>query len=1035
MQPGFEGAASILLESIPNENPYRDGLLQTPKRFGKAMAFMLSGYSKQLSEVIPPDAIFEDEHLEPITVKDIDVFSLCEHHLLPFFGKVHISYTPRDGKIVGLSKLARLAEMFSRRLQVQERLTRQIADALEEVLDPLGVGVIVECSHMCMTIRGVQQVGSCTVTSTRRGCFEVDDGLWSDFQGQVFRIPGVTIAPSSIPACTTSQATCCHCPGFSLAPGTTPLSPPQEANHNADDYRLYTQCSTEEFDKMILVIQNSCFGNIANKAGGFSLLDVGASTGHVLKKLISSEVNIVPTRYVALEPEEDARQSLLATLQSSDLSYEIKNNSFDSAVSVAETGGPFDVVILGHVLYGMPDNEVQEIVAHSLQFVAPGGILLIFHCSSSHKLDVVRKYLVTEHMMFHQEDYCVRVDVENLTADESRRMEAYTKSTSNGKSIHRSIRAISLEPSNCRPIQGDTMRDIIHRRTRSSVVPAAICTPNSVVGIQACLRAASEQKYGFGSVSVIGGGHSMNCIAAGALAIDMSCWKKVELNHKGKTVCAGGGATCGEITLAAEKEGLLVPLGDRPGVGVGLIIAGGINHFMRQHGLAIDGILFLSYLTPSGELLTVDDEEHLMQFRGAGASFGVILQVHLRAHDIGNISNRHAEYHFKEWAPSSSILGRYSEWATKLETAESIDAFVLYKADKLILATSHFHLGEGSTKLLGGGTNPFHDHPSIASLTVGDTVSNLMPSDLYDRELYMTELFSVQSSSSKTEYSNSCKLRSVKKCVFFRAIPETEMIESMKNAPTKWCYVHILHGGGGVANTRPELSAFCTRNWNFAAVITGRWPDGSDHLQRLTSEWVERTTKILLPHATGVYSTDLGPDDHDLKHLAYEQRNLRKLAELKRRSDPLMIFPHTCPLINQSAMTSSSNGDPVVQSRGVVVIVCGRRMSGKDWLGNIIHSQLKSMMGEHAQSRVNVVSISERTKLAYAREVGIDGDLLLRSRAFKEQHRSGLKLFYDRKKMHDPAYDRKCFIEAVQDNCNDGILVLTGLRDGIGYAR
>ena len=167
MQSGLEHAAKVLLESISNENPDRDGLIRTPKRFAKAMSFMLRGYETKFSDVITADAVFDDDHTEPITVKDIDIFSLCEHHLLPFYGKLHVTYIPRGGKIVGLSKLARLAEVFSRRLQVQERLAREIADALEESLDPLGVGVVIECTHLCMAMRGVQKVGSSTITTVR----------------------------------------------------------------------------------------------------------------------------------------------------------------------------------------------------------------------------------------------------------------------------------------------------------------------------------------------------------------------------------------------------------------------------------------------------------------------------------------------------------------------------------------------------------------------------------------------------------------------------------------------------------------------------------------------------------------------------------------------------------------------------------------------------------------------------------------------------------------------------------------------------
>jgi GTP cyclohydrolase IA len=152
------------------EDPARDGLAQTPERVEKAMAFLTQGYAMDVPTVLN-DALFEVEYDEMVMVRDVEFYSLCEHHLLPFFGKVHVAYVP-SGRVIGLSKIPRLVEMYSRRLQVQERMTTQIADAIVQAIEPQGVGVIVEAQHLCMMMRGVEKQHSATVTSAMRGVFK-----------------------------------------------------------------------------------------------------------------------------------------------------------------------------------------------------------------------------------------------------------------------------------------------------------------------------------------------------------------------------------------------------------------------------------------------------------------------------------------------------------------------------------------------------------------------------------------------------------------------------------------------------------------------------------------------------------------------------------------------------------------------------------------------------------------------------------------------------------------------------------------------
>ena len=178
----LEANTKNLLELL-GEDPSREGLINTPKRVAKAWDFLTKGYTENLDELIN-NAIFEGESKDMVIVKNIEFYSLCEHHMIPFYGKAHIGYIP-NGKIIGLSKLARITDLFSQRLQVQERLTNQIRDCIEETLNPKGVAVVIEAKHLCMQMRGVQKQNSVTTSSAFSGAFMESEKTRAEFMNLI----------------------------------------------------------------------------------------------------------------------------------------------------------------------------------------------------------------------------------------------------------------------------------------------------------------------------------------------------------------------------------------------------------------------------------------------------------------------------------------------------------------------------------------------------------------------------------------------------------------------------------------------------------------------------------------------------------------------------------------------------------------------------------------------------------------------------------------------------------------------------------
>eukprot|EP00566_Odontella_aurita_P002632 CAMPEP_0113529340 /NCGR_PEP_ID=MMETSP0015_2-20120614/2340_1 /TAXON_ID=2838 /ORGANISM="Odontella" /LENGTH=956 /DNA_ID=CAMNT_0000427961 /DNA_START=356 /DNA_END=3223 /DNA_ORIENTATION=- /assembly_acc=CAM_ASM_000160 len=942
------GATRTILESINLEYVDRDGLKDTPRRFAGAFAKFTEGYAFTPEEVVG-DAIFGDCHDEIVLVRDIPIYSLCEHHLIPFFGKAHVAYIPDPKKgIIGLSKFNRITEVFARRLQVQERLTRQIMDALHSILQPKGVGVIIECRHMCMEMRGVESP-STTVTKTTCGVFD-DPDISREFVALALRrMVDQDDIFSNSRACNGLGSTnerCC--PPRLLCLDSKQLEPARiAASNDAHDYRLYQRIAKFEPESIAKFIKGAMVGPLSERKSGFSILDIGAGNGNLFQAICSCFGRENIAHYTAFEQEGSLADELLCKCKSilHEDNLSIQAESFlPSTVTEAA-----DIVLLSHSLYGCENKET--LIERALHFVAPGGVMFIFHrWTSGGTLDRLSEYLNSQSLIHQFATWDIKLDVSKLDSNELLQMSRYTKGdvrvkhgTQSIPSI-RTIGCIAIEPHSCqlgnlRKLEGAlaTARQQVSYLARKKV-PRAVVAPTTATGIQACLRAASLHLIGNGSISVIGGGHSASCLDNNAIAVNMCNWNHVEVDPDSLLVRVGGGATIGAVTKECEKFNLAVPLGDRPGVGIGLVLQGGLNHFMRCFGLACDQIVQVLYINPHGKLEVAEEKEDLFRFRGVGPNFGVVLELTLKTavhpgsvltgqNQVLSIMKQDTEYVLSDGDRCSQTATSYSLIAEKLPDTACLDGFIFWSSyDNMSFATSLFDLNASGE--LGRISLPYQHHSEVIS----HEAEWLTPSGLFDRELYMTPTFDAERVLAPDSLPPR-KLRSQKRCILLPPLDEVHgsiLFGAIKEAPTKHCYIHFLHGGGAVSRIPSAGTAFGHRKWSFAAVITGRWPDSNEGTEVAVTTWLNRTTARLLPHSIGVYGSDLGPSDQNLALFAFGENSLR-LAEMKRKQDPLNVLRCGCPLLGDEAVPS----DPRVQSRGVVIIFCGRRHTGKDWLARV----------------------------------------------------------------------------------------------------
>lgn len=556
---------------------------------------------------------------------------------------------------------------------------------------------------------------------------------------------------------------------------------------------------------------------------------------------------------------------------------------------------------------------------------------------------------------------------------------------------------------------------------------AAIMKPTEVQHVQKCVQWALQHGVG---LTVVGGGHSGHCLWPGVVAINMGAFDQVHIatceekgmstSNSGPLVVAGSGCRTEDIVQTTTAAGLIVPLGARPSVGSGLWLQGGIGHLARLHGLSCDAIVGAVLVSvassqvlyvgrvpsqhrPVGAVRPQNDVDLLCAIKGAGSNFGVVLSVTFRAYEVPTFSLRNWVVPLGDGQEAKLKLGDVSKIAGQLPQDCSIDAYLHWDSGQLRLGVTMF---ECTTGFISEGPVP-----PVSELLGPDGGSETADAiRLFDAEMYMSTMHGGHGGG---------KTSAFKRCVFLKDIGTANiadlLVKAVETRPSPLCYLHLLHGGGAVADIASNTSAFGCRDWAFACVVTGVWPRDLDGTKaaEAAKRWVYEVVTGLLPFSSGAYGADLGPDPRDagLAVRAFGP-NRKRLARLKRAWDPCNVLAYGCPL--------------GVAPLGLIVLVTGESGAGKDHCARVWETAFTLST---PKLTARTVSISDETKREYAQHVGADLNRLLHDRAYKEQHRPALTAFWQDQVQRRPRLGEEHFLNVVRGGADVDVLLITGIRD------
>ncbi|KAL6836592.1 hypothetical protein J3E69DRAFT_321990 [Trichoderma sp. SZMC 28015] len=742
-----------------------------------------------------------------------------------------------------------------------------------------------------------------------------------------------------------------------------------------------------------------------------SVLEIGPGPKSVLGYLPDHQRRKI-NKYAAFEPnglyatelqEWLETQSPFPCLESHPDIYRVPF-TLDSIVTDAnDSQEKFDVVLFCHSLYGMkPKRKFIERALEMLAVQPEGGVVVVFHRDGvdfdglvCHKtasfpsgtirvadddkmLDKFSSFVVGFVMQDKDADEAIHVEWRKVCRDLGRRQEAhpghlfFSAPEVMMAFNHHATMLPELTEQVTLAKEDRTVKNWEARAHR----PVSILRPTKIQHVQKCVQWALKRRVG---LTVIGGSHSGHCLWPNVVAVDMEAFDQVHVQaprdnetgsnfNSGSLIIAEAGCKTGDIVRAAMAAGLTVPLGARPSVGTGLWLQGGLGHLARLHGLACDSIVgFIMVSVDSAQILCVghvpheywpagggrpeNEAELLWATKGAGTNFGIVTSVIFKAY------------------PAPVEFDRLI--ASHLPRNCSADAYLYCDAGRLQL---------GITTIEACTTKSVSETSILADTILGPEC-NLKVVDsvgLFDTEMYVAGMHGGHGGG---------KTSSFKRCLFLKHIGATDvaaiLVAAVESRPTTLCYLHLLQGGGAVADVAPDATAFGCRDWDFACVVTGVWPrhqDGTETAQAAV-QWVYHVARTLLPLASGVYGADLGPDprDADLAEKAFGP-NRPRLARLKRSADPCKVLAYACPL------------PEAPMGPKLMVLVTGEHGAGKDYCADVWASVFNTSSPNTPKARV--VSISDVTKREYAVAAGADLDALLQDRAYKEQHRPALTAFF-----------------------------------------